>query len=331
MLTRLRETLLPASQRRTVEELALELDPETGDVVAKRSAFWSMLVLSAVIASAGVLTDSTATVIGAMIIAPLSTPIMGTALSIVTQQRSKALLRVTGGAAAVVLIGILFAALLPGVYDLHTNSQITGRTSPGLFDLLAALATGLAGAVALARRDVGAVLPGVAIAISLVPPLAVVGVCLGQGAYAMAAGAAVLFASNFLSLVIAGTFVFAVLGYTAAARDSDRRKRRTHILLGSLLAAMAVPLAANTAFTTLTSVWTARVTTVARDWIAVVPGAEVTGVDRQATTFYVHVRTPSDLPPTADLMARLSSQVPAGLQVVVETTTGERIRAGDVD
>ena len=97
------------------------------------------------------------------------------------------------------------------------NSQIAGRTSPGLLDLIAAVATGFAGAVAMARRDVAAVLPGVAIAISLVPPLAVVGVCLGQGAFALATGALILFASNLLALVLAGSLVFTVLGYSAEA------------------------------------------------------------------------------------------------------------------
>ncbi len=93
-----------------------------------------------------------------------------------------------------------------------------------MLDLVGAVATGLAGAVALARRDVAAVLPGVAIAISLVPPLAVVGLCLGQGAGLLAVGALLLFLSNLLALVLAGTFVFAVLGYAGrwSSKPGDR-------------------------------------------------------------------------------------------------------------
>ena len=79
----LSDRVLPARQRRTLDELTGDLDLGSGDAPSKRSAFWTMLVLSAVIATAGVLSDSTATVIGAMIIAPLSTPIMGVALGIV--------------------------------------------------------------------------------------------------------------------------------------------------------------------------------------------------------------------------------------------------------
>ncbi|WP_241847280.1 DUF389 domain-containing protein [Streptomyces sp. CB02009] len=204
MLSSLRDRVLPDHQRRTLEELEEDLDLSAGDIRAKQSAFWSMLFLSAVIAAGGELTDSTATVIGAMIVAPLSTPIMGIALGAVQRRRSTAALFVGAGGLLVVALGALFSLVLPSSYDLLSNSQISSRTSPGLMDLVAALATGFAGALALARRDVAAVLPGVAIAISLVPPLVVTGVCLGQAAWWLALGSFVLFVSNLLALVFAG-------------------------------------------------------------------------------------------------------------------------------
>ena len=120
-----------------------------------------------------------------MIIAPLSTPIMGSALGIAKREvGADGAIRAdrAGWGGAGRAIGVVVALIMPSTFDLLGDSQITGRTSPGLGDLVAAVATGFAGAIALARRDVAAVLPGVAIAISLVPPLAVVGVCLGQGA-----------------------------------------------------------------------------------------------------------------------------------------------------
>ncbi len=169
MPLRLSDRVLPDQQRRTLVELTEDLDLTVGDSESKRSAFWTMLALSAVIATAGVLSDSTATVIGAMIIAPLATPIMGIALGIAKRDSitSRHAMRfVTSGAALVVIVGAAFALLVPSSYDLLGNSQISGRTSPGLLDLVAAVATGFAGAVAMARRDVAAVLPGVAIAIS---------------------------------------------------------------------------------------------------------------------------------------------------------------------
>src|SRR6478735_1876141 len=164
-----------------------------------------------------------------MIIAPLSTPIMGVGLGIVRRSTSitrRSAVYTVLGALAVVAIGSVFSLAVPGGVDLLHDSQIASRTSPGLVDLVSAVATGLAGAVAFARRDVAAVLPGVAIAISLVPPLAVVGVCLGQGAVALALGALVLFVSNFVALVLSGSLLFTSAGYVAEAPGTTQLSRR---------------------------------------------------------------------------------------------------------
>src|SRR5829696_5914413 len=210
----LRERVLPENQRRTLDELTSDLDLDEGDVRAKRSAYWTMLFLASCIACAGIVADSTATVIGAMIIAPLATPIMGTALALVKRERTGSVKYVVLGTLLVIAIGLLFSLIVPSTTVLLDNSQISSRTSPSLVDLLSALATGFAGAIALARRDVAAILPGVAIAISLVPPLGVVGICLGQGQAGLAFGALVLFLSNFLALVFAGSLVYTSVGYT---------------------------------------------------------------------------------------------------------------------
>jgi uncharacterized hydrophobic protein (TIGR00271 family) len=315
-----------------MEELTDDLDLTAGDSASKRSAFWTMLVLSAVIASAGVLSDSTATVIGAMIIAPLSTPIMGMALGIAKREpggAGKAGRFVLIGAVVVVLIGALFTLALPGSYDLIGNPQISGRTSPGLLDLIAAVATGFAGAVALARRDVAAVLPGVAIAISLVPPLAVVGVCLGQQAYSLAAGALLLFVSNLLALVLAGTLVFTAVGF-GGRTEPGLSRRKAYLTIGILLVVVTVPLIANTAATYLISVWTDRVKTVATQWVSQVPGASIDSVDVVSRNVYVRVQTSGEVPPVDDLTRSLGGQVPDGVSVVVTTSLGEEIDAGVV-
>ena len=290
-----------------------------------------MLVLSGVIATAGVLADSTATVIGAMIIAPLSTPIMGIALGIVKRERLRAGRFVLVGAVVVVLIGFLAALVVPDV-DVHTNSQITSRTSPTVVDLIAAIATGLAGAVGLSRRDVAAVLPGVAIAISLVPPLAVVGICLGEGSVGLGLGALLLFVSNLVSMVIAGTVLFAALGYSAEADREARRvgaERKSFVTLVVLLLAVLVPLALNTALVLLLHSWTGRIQATAEGWLAGVPQAEVTDVEFASSSFRVQVRVPpGNLPPTDDLLRELDGVVPDGLSIVVDTTYGEEVDVG---
>jgi uncharacterized hydrophobic protein (TIGR00271 family) len=327
----LRDRVLPENQRRTLDELSDDLDLRSGDTRAKQSAFWTMLVLSGVIATAGVLADSTATVIGAMIIAPLSTPIMGIALGIVKRERIRAGRFVLLGGVVVVLIGVVAAVVVPDI-DVLTNSQITSRTSPTVIDLIAAIATGVAGAVGLARRDVAAVLPGVAIAISLVPPLAVVGICLGEGSVELAMGALLLFVSNLVSMVIAGTVIFAALGYSA---DADREaravgaQRKSYVTLVALLVAVLVPLALNTGLVLLLHSWTGRIQAVAEGWLSGVPEAEVTEVTFTSASFWIEVRVPpGNLPPTDQLLRQLAGVVPDGLSIVVDTTYGEEIDVG---
>jgi uncharacterized hydrophobic protein (TIGR00271 family) len=330
MAIALRRRVLPEHQRRTREELSEELELRAGDAQAKVSAFWTMLVLSAVIASAGVLADSTATVIGAMIIAPLSTPIMGIALAVVKRQRNGSVAFVCLGAALVVAIGVVFSISLPKSYDLLGNSQIASRVTPNLIDLVAALATGLAGAVALARRDVAAVLPGVAISISLVPPLAVAGVCLGQGSLALAGGAVMLFLSNLVSLVLAGIFVFTVLGYSTSRVEPARNPRTTYVTLAILFGVVLFSLGANTALTYQTTRWERAVNGAASDWLEQVPGATVDSVDLHGTTFDIYVTTPDDLPPADTLLDDLDGDVPNGFNVTVTGTVGQTIEVGTV-
>ncbi|MFD0259089.1 DUF389 domain-containing protein [Kitasatospora indigofera] len=331
MISTAREWVLPDNQRRSLTDLEGDLDLSHGDTRAKQSAFWTMLALSAVIAASGVLTDSTATVIGAMIIAPLSTPIMGIALGAVQRRRTSAGLFVAAGCLLVVSIGAVASLAVPASYDLLSDPQISGRTSPGLLDLLAALATGFAGAVALARKDVAAVLPGVAIAISLVPPLVVTGVCAGQSSWWLALGSLVLFVSNLLALVFAGMVVFATLGYsTAAVPEAARPLRRAYLTLGVLFGAVGLLLAANTAGNVLVNLWTSRTADAADAWLAGTPGASVISVQAQSRTLYIQVRSPVELPPVDQLLADLVGEVPDGVPVVVVTTQGRQIQAGRV-
>lgn len=317
--------LIPDSQRRTVEELDDRLDMASGDVDAKTSAFWIMLTLAGAIAVAGVVGDSTATVIGAMIVAPLSTPILGIGLGVATGRAPliwRSIAIVALGAVLVVLMGAVFAQVIPNTTDVLTNSQVVGRTSPKLSDLAAALATGLVGAVAIARRDVGDVLPGVAIAISLVPPLAVVGVCLGSGAPSLAAGALVLFLSNVLALVVTATAVLVVAGYGARTRTGARR-RGAYLTMALVLVVVAIPMVLNT----MSSLWAGQVADAAQRWLGDVPGAVVTDVSWHGDVATVDVLGPAELPPVEDLQETVDALVPWHPQLRVVHTVGSRIDA----
>ncbi|GAA2971129.1 putative hydrophobic protein (TIGR00271 family) [Microbacterium terrae] len=329
-MSRLTQTLIPPAQRQTARELTDALDLGFGDTTAKRSGFLIMLFLSGVIAICGVLADSTATVIGAMIIAPLGTPILGIGLGIVVGRLSlviRSMLWVLTGLAIVVGLGIAFSWVVADPASLATNSQVEGRTSPDLMDLLAALATGTAGAFAMCRKDLSAVLPGVAIAISLVPPLGVVGVCAGVGDWAGAFGALMLFLSNVFALVIAGSIVFTVAGY---ARDPESsataNRRRAYGVVAVLSVLVVLPLAANSLWSLAVVSWSSTITDSTSVWLEDEPGARIAGVEWRLGTATVTVITEDGtVPPVDDLRDDLAGGIPDWIGVIVYAGPGSEI------
>ena len=326
-MSRLTQTLIPTAQRQSVKDLTDALDLGHGDTLAKRSGFLIMLTLAGLIAIAGVLTDSTATVIGAMIIAPLGTPILGIGLGIVTGHLSlviRSILWVLVGLVIVVALGLVFALFVATPESLAANSQVEGRTSPSLMDLVAALATGFAGGFAMCRKDLSAVLPGVAIAISLVPPLGVVGVCAGQGLWGDALGALVLFLSNVLALVIAGTIVFTMGGYARDPGSSPTaNRRRAYVVVTVLAVVVTVPLAANSIVAVALARWTATIQTVTTTWLADEPGARVYDVTWSGADATVDVTTDDgEVPDIGDLRTSLSTAIPSWVGVVVDVGQG---------
>ncbi len=196
---------------RTDTEVLLDgVLPDIGDTRAKASAFWVLVTCSAIIASCGLLMDSTAVVIGAMVIAPLGVPIYGLAAAVTTGVHAwPAMRRVIGGVALSIAIGAIVELATFERFVVDSNPQILARVNPTLLDLLVAIATGLAGSMALVRTDISPALPGVAIAISLVPPLTTVGITLASGEPYMALGALLLFTTNMVAIVLAGLLVFA--------------------------------------------------------------------------------------------------------------------------
>jgi uncharacterized hydrophobic protein (TIGR00271 family) len=198
----------------------------------KLSAFWVLLVLAAVIASAGIVADSTATVIGAMIVAPLMTPILGIVLSVAIgdgRNLAVSIAVVATGALAVVVVGYLTGLVTPIPVDAATSSQVAGRVQPHMIGLVAAVATGAVGAFALVRQDVSDTLPGVAIAISLVPPLAVVGLTIEAGAGSESVGALLLFQTNVGAILITGLIVMAIYRVRPVALLVAQRRPPTRL------------------------------------------------------------------------------------------------------
>ncbi len=181
-------------------------------------SFHFILGLSAIIATLGLLADSAAVIIGAMIIAPLMGPILGIAYAIAVGNRKllrRSSLTVLGG----VVLTILTAWITSSIIGLKTvDSEIMSRVNPTLIDFGIAMAAGTAGAFANTRRSVSNTLPGVAIAIALVPPLSVVGIGLSLGAQSISTDAFLLFLTNLICIIFFGALVFLFQSYGSIER-----------------------------------------------------------------------------------------------------------------
>ncbi|MCW3493616.1 DUF389 domain-containing protein [Microbacterium sp. SSM24] len=287
-----------------------------GDEAPRRfSRFWLLLVLSSVIAAAGVVADSDATVIGAMIVAPLMTPILGIVLATVLGDRAN-LLRSWGlvfaGAATAIAIGYGVGLLVAAPVIASTDPQVAQRVAPDLIDLLAALATGAVGVIALVRSDISDTLPGVAIAISLVPPLTVVGLTLESQAWDQALGALLLFATNVAAILASGVVVLAVYRIraradAAAARPVGEKQpspRRSIVFIAATLLIIAVPLTVTSLQATQQTALESEVRAVVAPW-AEDHEWELAAVTTDGDTAQVTLTGSVAQPDTASLSAAL--------------------------
>jgi len=205
-------------------QLTIQLTPERfGEiwrdiVVGSEPAprYYIMVVVSTLIAGMGLVADSTAVVIGAMLVAPLMTPIFGISLGLVrgnTRLVNKALKAEIVGVFVAVgmgyLVGLFLARVDPGF---ELTREMVSRTQPNLFDLIVALMAGFAGAYAIVDKNISPALPGVAIATAIVPPLANSGLCFAQENYTGGMGSFLLFTANFLSIHLISAVLFFRVG-----------------------------------------------------------------------------------------------------------------------
>jgi APA family basic amino acid/polyamine antiporter len=207
--------------------------------------YFVLIVLSCIIATLGLLLNSGAVVIGAMLVAPLMSSIFAFSLGLVlgdVRLMRLSIEAVFKGMALVVIIAAFIGVLSPFK---ELTDEIMAHTQPTLLDLAVALASGMAGAYALARKDVSAALPGVAIAAALTPPLTAVGLGLALGDARVAGGAFLLFAANIAAISLAGVIVFMLLGIRPQIRQPETRRHIWRGLIGFalLLLVIAIPLA----------------------------------------------------------------------------------------
>lgn len=198
-----------------------ELYARAQDLAPANSTFFAFLILSTIIATTGLLLDSAATIIGAMVVAPLMGPaISASAGTILDDQRMAARgvrLQVTGLIAAIAtgaILGWLLqqTILIPPELDIQSIPQVAERTSPNFLSLFLALGSGIAGAISIIRGS-GSSLVGVAIAVALVPPAATSGLGIAFGLPGVAIAGAVLVVVNLLAINVSALILFYLAGF----------------------------------------------------------------------------------------------------------------------
>jgi uncharacterized hydrophobic protein (TIGR00271 family) len=212
--------------------------------------FFVLMVLSAAIAGFGLANDSAAVVIGAMLVAPLMTPILATAAATVQgwgQRVVESLAIVVGGALAAIVVGLVIGLLILTLRTgLPLPGEILARTGPNLIDLGIALAAGAAGGFVAVRSEASGALPGVGIAVALVPPLATVGITASLGEWDLAFGALLLFGTNLVAIIFAAGLVLVAAGFAAFRGVTDQRQAsiaRAVVIVALVI--VAIPLLAH--------------------------------------------------------------------------------------
>jgi len=205
--------------------------------------FAALMILATTIAGLGLLADSAAVVIGAMLVAPLMTPLIGGGLAVV--QGNWPLWRRSQKAVLLGFFSAMLIALLIGWAARWLGFGLTGelasRGEPTLLDLGIAFVSGIAASYCLARPKLSGALAGVAIAAALVPPIATVGICLSLGETETSRGAALLFGTNVVAIVLGAASNFYLAGIRGKA-VSGVWARRLFIVLTLACASVAVPL-----------------------------------------------------------------------------------------
>lgn len=195
------------------------------------SVFIVLMVLSTLLATTGLFQSSAPVIIGAMILAPLMSPIVSLAMGVVRGENhliSNSTKTLFYGIVTALFFSCIFTFMIP-LSEL--TSEMRGRLNPNILDLMVAIISGIAGAYANSKSEVAKSLAGVAIAVALVPPLSVTGIGIGWGDFDIIYGSFLLFITNLVGITLAASLTFLVLGYAPIHR-AKKGLVYTSIILG---------------------------------------------------------------------------------------------------
>jgi len=275
--------------------------------------FAVLMVLATAIATFGIATDSTAVVIGAMLVAPLMTPILGTSAGLINGKTRSTLWSASItmlGALGAVFVAWALSALIPDLEAVVQNAQVTSRTSPSLLDLAIALAAGAAGAYGVSRAESTDALPGVAVAIALVPPLAVVGLTLHAEDFGQAGGALLLFLTNLFSIILMAGLVFVLVGYGSWSRLYNRRNRIrvSFALVTFAVILITIPLALTAREVLFQEAFLRDASGAVSDWLGEGSETRISSIDVDGDRVYVNLIGPDEPPAASELSNELNAK-----------------------
>ena len=309
---------------------------EPPDRTNKLVAWWVMLLLSVAIATFGILQDSTAVVIGAMLIAPLMTPIIGTAAGAVNgwpMRITTSLGMIAAGVSASIGLAFVIGAWAPQLIPLASNSQVTSRVSPNIVDMGIALAAGAAGAFANVNKRVSASIAGVAIAVALVPPLGVVGLTLHAGMFGDALGAFTLFLTNLVSIILAAMIVFALTGFAPVSKMKENAVEIKRVAITVSIAAVliAIPLAFTVTSVLATATRQGNAQKAVEEWLEDALELELGLIEVKGSDVLIVVTGPQNIPLIRELEAALTESFGVPVTVEVEHIPAIVVRYSDAD
>jgi len=214
ILDSLKDRHLPWINRATPEEFR-ELFQTLRKNAKPTESYIILMIISTMLATLGLFANSSPVIIGAMILAPLMSPIVALSMGVL-RTNEPALLRDSLKSLAIgVALAIACTVIITLLTPLRTvNSEIAARLNPTVLDMGVAIVSGIAGAYAHARAEIAKSLAGVAIAVALVPPLAVTGIGLGWGDSSVFLGAGLLFLTNLAGMTLAAAATFLIMGYS---------------------------------------------------------------------------------------------------------------------
>jgi uncharacterized hydrophobic protein (TIGR00271 family) len=327
----LKKYLTPLTAQRKTDVLE-----ELQEASAPGFDYFLLVVLSCTIATFGLITNSVAVIIGAMLVAPLMSPILGLSLASVAGEqvmfRRAGVALIEGVVLAIALSASITwtVKLLPFDILNPLPGEILARTRPSPFDLGIAIAGGAAAAYALAQPKISAALPGVAIATALMPPLCTVGIGLSLGRSEVQSGAFLLFLTNLSAISFAGIVVFATLGFRPLhVEQTWRHIPRSLFVSAFLVLIVTVPLVLLTIQSIRESQLQRNIRDVITTELSAIPDAQVveTRLDPQNGVLNLFVTIRASRQPTYKQVVMLQEslaellQRAVALQLIVVPTT----------